>query len=218
MTDPKAILREIKRCRERVNHYSPWKNEPAERKKLNSWKRRLKNALAAAVEAEIAVERDPYAPPPPPPPPPTEAELAEAELAEVKRRWIIPWEVGPKTRAWAPWGATGWSAVDIKATSRVWCRANRVDPRTGATVSTTAKVRRDRLIKRDPALKGKDRPPVRPEDAIPKPEPKIAVSADLPPEKARPAGTPEEEAAREAALLKIDEQFFGDDSLVDEGW
>jgi len=215
--DPKPFLRAIKKARERVHHFHQWRNEPAEAKKLRRWKRALKKALAAAQAAEVEIPEDPFAPPPPPPPPPTAAELHQAAQKALHARWIMPWCVGQKTHAWAPWGVSGWSAVDIKGTSRTWCRANRVDPRTGETVSTSAKVRRDRLIKRDPELRGKDKPTMNPDDALPTLAPE--VSAD--PTPAAPVEpvvklTPEEQAARAAALAPLLDLI--DDDATDEDW
>lgn len=167
----KATLREIKRCRERVHHYKAWRNEPSERKKLNRWKRRLKKALAAAEAAGVEVPEDPYAPPPPPPPPPTEEELRAEALKALKVRVLLPWQVGTATHAWAPWGDSGWSAVEIKGLAPKWCRANRVNARTGEVVATSAKVRRSRLLKRDPEQLGKDKPALSPSEVF-------GVSAD----------------------------------------
>lgn len=220
MTDPKPILREIKLARTKIDHYKQWKNEPSEAKKLRSWKHRLNKALAAALGAGIAVPADPFAPPPPPPPPPTPAELHQAAIDEVKARYLFPQMVSPKTRAWAPWGESGWSAVDIKGVSHVWCRANRVDPRTGETIRTTAKVRRDRLFKRDPELKGKDKPTVKPDDVamtVEPEEPAEGVSADPKPEP-EPVKTlsPEEDAAAQAKLASLLDTI--DDDSQDSDW
>lgn len=72
---------------------------------------------------------------------------------------------------WAAWGDKGWSAVKIISKKRKNAVARRVKPNTGAVIRET-KVRLDRLVKRNPELKGKDRPKETPAEVFaPKPPP-----------------------------------------------
>lgn len=71
--------------------------------------------------------------------------------------------------AWAAYGETGWSAVRVLKVRRKNVEVERVKPRTGEVVTRNAKARIDRLVKRDPKLKGKDRPEKPPSEFFIKP-------------------------------------------------
>lgn len=87
------------------------------------------------------------------------------ELRSVRARILLPWQVYRDTTAWAPWGKSGWSAIRIKTTSRKWASGIRVKPHNNKD-SGKGRVRIDRLVKRDPELKGKDRPAFTPEETF----------------------------------------------------
>ena len=217
MTDQavdQAVLAEIRHARERVAYFVQWKHEPSCKKKLGHWRRRLKKALAVATERKLAVPADPYAPPPPPP---TEEELRAAALKEAQGRVRFEWQVMVGQHYWAPWGNSGWSAIILTKLSRVWCRASRVDPRTSDVTTHTGKVRRDRLVKRDPALKGKDRPVGSPEEIVPQtvpaePEPETASTLAPKPEVERSQAEQAKIDADVAKLLGLlDDESTADD-------
>jgi hypothetical protein len=214
VTDPETILAEIKHARERVNHWKQWRNEPGPKKKLGHWRRRLKKALAAAAEFELKIPVDPFLPPPPPP---TEKELHAAAVAEAKARVRFEWQVSVGQAYWSPWGEDGWSAVVLTELKRIWCRARRVDPRTGEVTSEKAKVRRDRLVKRDPALKGKDRPPDRPSVIVPPATRPAETAAPVPELCPTPTveRTPGEQACVNAAVAEL-LKLLDDDSTTSD--
>ena len=107
---------------------------------------------------------------------------ANEELTEVRRRILADFQVQRGSEVWAPWGKSGWSAVVIRKPLRKKADGMRVKPKTGEEVAK-GKVPKDRLVRRDSALKGKDRPGFTPEE----------VFAHLP-EKAKPRPKPAEEA------------------------
>lgn len=210
--ESKAILAEIKKARGRIHHFKQWKNEPGYRKKLGRWRRRLAKAIRLAGQHKVDIPRDPFLPPPPPPPPPTEEELHEIALAEARSRVSLEWQACTGKPYWAPWGNSGWSAVVLTELSRVWCRASRVNPRTGEVTTEQGRVRRDRLVQRDPALGGKDRPAGSPKEIVPPPAP--AESVEPEPEDPVPKPgverTPERQVEIDATTKKLLE-------LLDDG-
>jgi hypothetical protein len=221
MTDIQLIA-EIRTARERTNHFKQYRNEPSGKKKLGHWRRRLKKAVKNATKRGLTVPKDPFAPPPPPPPEPTETELHAAAVKEAKMRVSFEWQATVGHPYWAPWGKSGWSAVVLTELKRVWCSAYRVNPSSQATTATKARVRRDRLVKRDPALKGKDRPPEGPEIVAPKPgpmwepaapEPEPAVVAPTKP--TEPERSPEEQMDR---AKKVADLFELTDSNTSDDW
>lgn len=224
-TDTKKILAEIKKAREWVAYYRQWRNEPLCVKKLRAWRRRLKKALAEAAEQKLEVPPDPFAPPPPPPPPPTEEELHETSIAEAKSRTAIPWHVYEGQHFWSPWGDHGWSAITLNRLKRIWCRVSRVNPRTGEITTNKARARRDQLVRRDPALQGRDRPgasPVEilPPPAAPEPEPEPVTEPEpvhepCPKEEVEPR-SPAEEKAFQKRLTKLFNSLS--DSDTEDDW
>ncbi len=212
-SNPKTILADIKKARERVNHWKQWKNEPGCKKKLGHWRRRLATAVKLAREHKLDIPRDPFLPPPPPPPPPTEEELHEAALKDAKSRVPCEWQACVGKEYWVPWGNFGWSAVVLTKLSRIWCRASRVDPRTGEVTTKRGRVRRDRLVRRDPALKGTDRPVGPPDEIVPPPAPAEPAPA-LTQAPTPPCPKPEVEhtPARVARLLDL----LDDDSTTSD--
>jgi len=163
-----TVTTQIKRARERIAHFSQWKNESRYARKAAAWKRRLKKLVKQAAEQGIKV----------PSPPPTPEEAERALLQEAQDRVRFSWQVCVGKDYWSPWGTTGWSAVVLTKLNRVWCEATRVDPRTQKVVTRSARVRRDLLVRRDPTKKGKDRPPAGPEEILP---PKEEEAIDSPP-------------------------------------
>ena len=100
--DDRNTLKTIRSARKWAAHYKPFHKEPSCARKLRSWRRKLKIALAEAEVRKLDVPPDPYGPPPPPPPPPTSDELRAAELAELRGpRFLGDWEVCKGATAWA---------------------------------------------------------------------------------------------------------------------
>lgn len=143
---------------------------------------------------------------------------------------ILPWQVGTGGTYWAARGDTQWSAVRILAVMRKKAHVERVVPRTGEIIHRKGKVKLDELVKRDPKLKGKDKPKhppaevfkrvreVRAEEKREKgakaPEP---VQESIPEEKTAPSErTPEEEARRQAAIQKLFDML--PDDGFDDDW
>jgi len=132
---------------------------------------------------------------------------------------VLSYNVMDGGHYWAAWGKSGWSAVRVLETKRKTAEAERVDPKTGAITTRKAKVRLDRLVRRDPKLKGEDRPGNPPAEVFievlsaPEPskveEPKI-VSAQKPQMKR----TPEEEKARRKEMERLLD-LFEDKSTTD---
>ena len=91
--------------------------------------------------------------------------MKKDQLAELRKRILAPWMVQRGSTVWAPWGKTGWSAVEIKLAQRKWAKGIRVKPHNGKEVAQ-GKVPLDRLIKRDPKKKGKDRPEFPPSEVF----------------------------------------------------
>jgi len=225
VNDPAEILKHIARSRERVNHWKQWKNEPSCAKKLRSWRRQLKLALIAARELNLTVPPDPFAPPPPPPPPPTEEELRAQAIAELKLRRRVDWQVQKGFTGWAPWGESGWSAVVVTTANYRWCQVNRVNARTEEVVAK-GKVKRDRMLARDPEQKGKDKPGVPPTEVFEAESP-----ADTPADRLEPAAagggwlqpvveqkvvSADERAERQARVAETLAQHFPDSPTGDD--
>jgi hypothetical protein len=221
VADDKAILTEIKKSRERANHWKQWRNEPSGKKKLGHWSRRLKKALKAAEAAGVEVPEDPFAPPPPPPPPPTEAEIHEAALTALRKRVRMDFQIQKGSKGWAPWGESGWSAILVTTPHYKWCEVKRVNAKTGEVIAR-GKVLRARIVRRDVEQMGKDKPSLLPGDVFEglldeptAPEPEIAEEAPTTPEP-EAALTPEEKARRAASVLKLLDLL--DDGTTDEDW
>lgn len=217
----KAILREIKTSRAKVEHYKQWRNEPSCKKKLGQWRRRLKKALKAAQEAGVSVPEDPFAPPPPPPPPPTAAEIHASALTAIRKRIRLDFQIQKGSTGWAPWGESGWSAITVTTPNYKWCAVKRVNPRNNEPVAK-GKVLRARIISRDPEQKGRDKPSLRPDEVFEHmndeptaPASEDAVEAPTASEPKTPL-TPEEKAAREASVAKL--LGLLDDAATDEDW
>jgi hypothetical protein len=148
---------DIEQARERVHHFEAIRNEPVGGKKLKYWKRELNKLYKQAEKEGQEVPPNPHDP----------EEMAAAALAEAKKRVRASFQVQRGFTGWAPWGETGWSAVIVDDPGRVWSRVSRVDPRTNgprAEEAPTGKVRREKLIYRDPEKTGADRPPGVPTD------------------------------------------------------
>ena len=75
---------------------------------------------------------------------------------------LLPIRVAVGGNYWAAWGDTGWSAVRIVRVQRKWAIAQRVRPTTNEVTTKRAKVSLTELMKRDPKLKGRDKPDVPP--------------------------------------------------------
>lgn len=59
---------------------------------------------------------------------------------------------------WASWGNKGWSAVRVLGVKRKFADVERINAKTNKTKSRNAQVRLDEMVKRDPKLKGADKP------------------------------------------------------------
>ena len=232
VADEKQILTEIKKARERVHHWKQWRNEPSGKKKLGHWRRRLKKALKAAAEVGVEVPKDPFAPPPPPPPPPTAEEIAASEVVSLRKRIRCDFQIQKGSKGWTPYGKTGWSAIVVILPHYKWCEVKRVNAKTGEIVAK-GKVRRTRILSRDPELKGKDKPTQPPtavfdgmDDELSTSERETAVeapTAHTPTTTTTPPGwkppqqrTPEEEAEHAAKMEKL--MSFLDDDSTTEDW
>jgi len=93
-----------------------------------------------------------------------------------------------------------------------------VNARTLEVTTTKGKVRRSRLVKRDEAQQGKDRPTMSPSEVFPEetaPAPKQAAKVAKAQEPERPR-TPEEKEAKLASLQKLMDLF--DDDSTDDDW
>ena len=86
-------------------------------------------------------------------------------LEDLRRRIIFSWHVQRGSTVWAPWGKSGWSAVVIRKAQRKWAIGMRVKPNT-LKETAKGKVPVGRLVKRDPARKGKDRPEFTPDEVF----------------------------------------------------
>jgi len=95
--------------------------------------------------------------------------MNEDQLKALRIRILLPWAVLRGSTVWAPWGKSGWSAVVIKTTSRKWAKGMRVKPH-NEKETAQGRVPMERLIKRDPKLKGKDRPELTPDEIFAKPD------------------------------------------------
>ena len=94
---------------------------------------------------------------------------SDEDLKDIRKRILADFQVQRGTNAWAPWGKSGWSAVEVRNPQRKWAQVHRVKPATGErSGKTTGKVRKDKLVKRDPKLKGKDRPEFSPDEVFAK--------------------------------------------------
>lgn len=96
------------------------------------------------------------------------------DLPALRKRILFPFQIQRGSRVWAPWGVSGWSAIEVVSPSRKWAKGYRVKPATEER-GAKAKIPLDRLLKRDPSLKGKDKPEHSPDDVfahMPKPEKK----------------------------------------------
>lgn len=216
----KALVAEVAKCEKKISHWKQWRNEPSAKRKLSVWRRRLKRAKTVAASFSIKLPE----PPPPPPPPPTEGELAAIALKETQQRVLLPWYPQPKTTAWAPWGTSGWSAVVVTTVNHKWVRVRRVNPKTEERVAK-GKARKNRLVRRDPELKGKDKPAQSPLEVFPDLDEAQAGQDDsdtmtaLPVsrrDRPKPVLTPEEQAQKAARV----EQLIGllDDDSADDDW
>jgi len=112
--------------------------------------------------------------------------MTEEQLAELRKRILLPWQVQRGSSVWAPWGKSGWSAVVVKTPQRKWALGMRVKPATGDEVAK-GKVPKGRLIKRDLSLKGKDRPEATPEEIFAPMEKADAEAAALKKQAKKPA-------------------------------
>jgi len=131
--------------------------------------------------------------------------MNEDQLTLLRRRILLPWQVQRGSNVWAPWGKSGWSAVEIREPQRKWAKGLRVKPATGEEVAK-GKVPIGRLLKRDPMLKGKDRPSLTPDEIFAAP-PTDEASAEAPESsKDDPAHTAGTHARRIGAYAETSEQ------------
>jgi len=148
----------------------------------------------------------------------------ELRLKELRLRILAPFQAQRGTNVWAPWGPSGWSAVVILKPKCKWATGLRVKPNNGKEVSE-GKVPLGRLLRRDPKLKGKDRPTFSPdvvfahrkaeEEKKMEPEPAGVVTPPPP-----PVETPEQKIKRTASerLRRAQRivELFGSDTTPDD--
>jgi len=148
--------------------------------------------------------------------------MEDETLEAVRKRILAPFQAQRGVPVWAPWGASGWSAVVILKPSHKWAKGLRVKPATGKEVSE-GKVPLDQLIKRDQSLKGKDRPGFAPSEVFAHREP---AEAEAEPEKIpepvveEPKPKPKKKMS-EAGSLKRAKKIFGligNGSFNDDDW
>lgn len=147
------------------------------------------------------------------------------DLAALRKRILAPFQIQRGSRVWAPWGVSGWSAIEVVKPSRKWVKGYRIKPATDER-GATAKVPLDRLLKRDPALKGKDKPEQTPDEVfahMPKPEkpkePEPPPAAPPPPAKPEKPLTERQQKKAEkdhAASMKRLFDLFKDQSTTDD--
>ena len=73
-------------------------------------------------------------------------------------RVLLPYEVHKNAAYWSPWGEGGWSAVVVHRLGRTRARVERCNPKTQVPAPTKGWARLDEMVRRDPKLKGTDRP------------------------------------------------------------
>lgn len=140
---------------------------------------------------------------------------------------LLPWQVCNGSTYWAAKGDTKWSAVRILKVLRVKADVERVIPRSQKIIHRKGKVRLDELVKRDPKLKGKDKPTAPPAEVfkqvreLREEETQVAETVPEPapePEATPPAKKPtlDEEAARRERVSRLFE-LLADDS-TDDDW
>lgn len=79
---------------------------------------------------------------------------------------LQPYHIREGGSYWAAWGSKGWTAVRVTSAKRKWANVTRVDPKTDETKRKGAKVRIDEMVKRDPAMKGADKPTIGPAEVF----------------------------------------------------
>lgn len=79
---------------------------------------------------------------------------------------LMPQQVYEGGSYWAGMGDTRWGAVTITSRKRKSATVDRVNPKNNQTTKRGAKVRLDRLVKRDPKKKGKDKPTIPPSEVF----------------------------------------------------
>ena len=140
---------------------------------------------------------------------------------------LLAWQVTNGGTYWASKGNTKWSAVRIIKVSRRWAQVERVVPRNGKIIHRKGKVKLEELVKRDPNLKGKDKPKAPPSEVFAKvreirAEAKVAAKdmpapiQEVPPVVAPIKRTPAEEAAHLKRLEKLFEML--EDDSTDDDW
>jgi len=144
--------------------------------------------------------------------------MTEEQLAELRRRILLPWQVQRGSSVWAPWGKSGWSAVVVKTSQRKWAVGMRVKPATGDEVAK-GKVPKGRLIKRDLSLKGKDRPEATPEEVFAPMEKADADAAALKKQaKAKTKAPPEPKLRSEVDLVEPEKRVIRDAAWFKKSW
>jgi hypothetical protein len=140
---------------------------------------------------------------------------------------LLPIHVGVGGTYWAAKGDTKWSAVRVLRVLRVKAEVERVIPRNQKIIHRKGKVKLDELVKRDPKLKGKDKPKAPPAEVFKEVrearEKQKQLAAEPPPKpvpqpevKAPVARTPEEEAEAMERLAKLFDLL--DDGSTTDDW
>ena len=136
---------------------------------------------------------------------------------------LLPWQVCNGSTYWAAKGDTKWSAVRILKVLRVKADVERVVPRNGNIIHRRGKVRLDELVKRDPKLKGKDKPKSSPAEVFEsvrelRDQEKDAVPATLEPTP-EPQPDPPRPPAKRLSTKQVNKLFdLLDDDSTDSDW
>lgn len=121
------------------------------------------------------------------------------DLVKLRDRILLPFQIRRGSNVWAPWGVSGWSAIEVVTPSRKWAKGYRVKPATNER-GPQGKVPLDRLLKRDPSLKGKDKPEHTPDEVFahvvkespPEPKKPVEERPAPPPEPVKPLSEKEQ--------------------------
>jgi hypothetical protein len=146
------------------------------------------------------------------------------DLVALRDRILLPFQIRRGSNVWAPWGISGWSAIEIVKPSRKWAQGYRVKPATNERGSL-GKLPLDRLLKRDPKLLGKDKPGPSPDEVFahmvkeePKPAPPPPPPPPPPPTVPTEVAKPAKPLSEKARLKRIQHllDLFSEMSTLDD--
>jgi hypothetical protein len=131
----------------------------------------------------------------------------------------MPFQVMVGRPYWAAFGDRRWSAVQIVTIKRKWANADRVNPSSNQVTKRGARVKVTELVKRDPELKGKDKPQSPPVEVFAKvrevEKPIEPVEEETVPKPKRKLRSPESERVRAEHVGKL-LGLLDDQSTVDD--